>query len=203
MGISKSKWPSRGGHYIVGPAYNLRMDPAGKALESALILIIPEAEDLVAPYRLQHDPGAALGIPAHITTLYPFLPPDQISDSLLNELAELFAHQAPIQVRFEATARFPGVLYLDPLPREPLLKLINTVSGAFPNYPPYGGIYPEIKPHLTVAQSKDPALLDQLEAEIEELGREAFPITSRVSEVTLFTQHPVGWSPLAHFPLGK
>ena len=179
------------------------MTPAGNTFESALILVIPEAEDLVGPYRLQHDPGAALGIPAHITTLYPFLPPEQINASVLDNLTRLFSTQPPIEVRFEGTSRFPGVLYLDPLPPEPLLTLINTVFAAFPDHPPYGGIYPEIKPHLTVAQSEDPALLDQLEAEIEELGRDAFPITSRVSEISLFEQHSTGWSPFAHFPLGK
>ena len=41
--------------------------------ESAIIVPAPEVEPVVGPLRLQFDMGARLGIPAHITLLYPCL----------------------------------------------------------------------------------------------------------------------------------
>jgi hypothetical protein len=44
--------------------------------ESALIVAVPEAEWAVAALRAAYDPAASWGMPAHITVLYPFLPPE-------------------------------------------------------------------------------------------------------------------------------
>ena len=43
--------------------------------ESALVVLVPEAEGVVKPFRDLHDPSAAAGMPAHITLLYPFKHP--------------------------------------------------------------------------------------------------------------------------------
>jgi hypothetical protein len=40
--------------------------------ESALVVLVPEAEAATKPFRDQYDPAAAAGVPAHITLLYPF-----------------------------------------------------------------------------------------------------------------------------------
>jgi hypothetical protein len=45
-------------------------------IESALVVLVPEAEVLVKPFRDRFDPLAAAGVPAHITLLYPFKHPD-------------------------------------------------------------------------------------------------------------------------------
>ena len=42
--------------------------------ESALVVLVPEAEAVVGRLRHRYDPSAAVGIPAHITLNYPFLP---------------------------------------------------------------------------------------------------------------------------------
>jgi hypothetical protein len=34
-------------------------------VEAVLVVLIPEFEPLVAPFRLKHDPSAAMGVPAH------------------------------------------------------------------------------------------------------------------------------------------
>jgi hypothetical protein len=41
--------------------------------DSAIIMPVPEVEAVVGPLRLQYDALARLGIPAHITLLYPFV----------------------------------------------------------------------------------------------------------------------------------
>ena len=43
--------------------------------ESALLVAVPAAEPAVAAHRSRLDTSAAVGVPAHITVLYPFLPP--------------------------------------------------------------------------------------------------------------------------------
>jgi hypothetical protein len=40
--------------------------------ESALVVLVPEAEAATKPFRDQYDPAAAARVPAHITLLYPF-----------------------------------------------------------------------------------------------------------------------------------
>jgi hypothetical protein len=42
--------------------------------ESAFIVCVPEAEPHVAVLRERFDASARLGLPAHITMLYPFMP---------------------------------------------------------------------------------------------------------------------------------
>lgn len=179
------------------------MAESERQFESALILVVPEAEELVASYRLKHDPGARLGIPAHVTVLYPFLAPEQIGEAELKRLAELFAAQSPIQIRFEGTERFPDVLYLQPLPLEPIVALTLLVAAAYPDYPPYGGVYPNINPHLTIAYVDDDALLKRLDQQVMRDGRGRLPITSDVREVSLYEEQAEGWSLRATFPLGN
>ena len=65
-------------------------------LESALVALVPEAECLVKTFRDRYDPSAALGVPAHITLLYPFKPADQIDAVVLAQLAGRSARFAPI-----------------------------------------------------------------------------------------------------------
>lgn len=59
--------------------------------ESALLVAVPAAEPAVARHRSRLDTSAAVGVPAHITVLYPFLPPDLIDADTLATLARLFA----------------------------------------------------------------------------------------------------------------
>ena len=42
--------------------------------ETALVVLVPEAEAIVGRLRQRYDPSAAVGMPAHITINYPFLP---------------------------------------------------------------------------------------------------------------------------------
>src|SRR5437660_989822 len=58
----------------------------GSGPESALLIPVPEAEPLVGQWRLEHDPSARAGVPPHVTLLYPFLPPDDITPGDLDEL---------------------------------------------------------------------------------------------------------------------
>ena len=63
--------------------------------ESALVVLVPEAEAVARPFRDRYDASAAAGVPAHITLLYPFKAPDEIDDIALVKLRDCFARYEP------------------------------------------------------------------------------------------------------------
>ncbi|HMH61936.1 MAG TPA: 2'-5' RNA ligase family protein, partial [Bradyrhizobium sp.] len=121
--------------------------------ESALVVLVPEAEAVVKPFRDQYDPSAAAGMPAHITLLYPFKTPDEVDQMTLDSLRDCFACFEPIPFSLGTIQRFPNeVLYLAPEPDESFRQLTLSIWNLFPETPPYGGKWPDIIPHLSVAQ---------------------------------------------------
>ena len=61
---------------------------------SGLIIEVPEAEPAVRWHRERLDANAPLGIPAHITVLFPFMPPEMIDAAARTRLEGLFATSA-------------------------------------------------------------------------------------------------------------
>src|SRR5438874_2395129 len=133
--------------------------------ESALVVLVPAAEGLVRPFRDRHDTAAALGVSAHITLLHPFKPPDEIDAAVLGRLQTGFAGFAQITFTLAKVQRFPGVLYLAPDPAEPFRALTRAISAWYPETPPYGGKWPDIVPHLSVANVTDERELDRIAGE--------------------------------------
>jgi 2'-5' RNA ligase len=128
----------------------------GAAPESALLVPVPEAEPCVRRHRFRYDSVALRGVPAHITVLYPFVPPRAITDATLASVREVLARFPPFSFRLARLERFPeGALYLAPDPAKPFVQLTEAFGDQFPDYPPYGGIHAEVIPHLTVAQDHD------------------------------------------------
>ena len=56
---------------------------------SALIVEVPDAEPIVGEHRQRWDTSAALGVPAHVTVLFPFMHPSDIDNSVCEELADV------------------------------------------------------------------------------------------------------------------
>ena len=166
--------------------------------EAALVVLVPEAEPLVGTLRLEHDPAAALGVPAHITINYPFLPGVDPGEDLYPTLSSLFAACDPFQVTFKQTARFPDVLYLAPEPAAPLIHLIDRVAAAFPESPPYGGKFESAIPHLTIAHDEDADVLNAIEGRLAEY----LPLSALVEEVWLLDNRAGAWQKRKAFPLG-
>jgi len=128
--------------------------------QSAILVPVPDAEEVVAPYRIRYDPVAAAGVPAHITLVVPWVAPDDISLTRLDQLAEVVAAVDPFEFRLIAVRWFGrAVLWLAPDPVGPFVKLTMTLAERF-GTPPYDGVFDEIVPHLTVAHSIDGTDLD-------------------------------------------
>jgi len=119
--------------------------------ETGLIVEVPEAERVVGALRMRYDESARLGVPAHITILFPFMEPSAISASVLAELERLFSAQQPFRFQLGSVGRFPATSYLEPRPAEPFISLTEAVARAYPAFPPFGGEFEFIVPHLTVA----------------------------------------------------
>jgi 2'-5' RNA ligase len=167
--------------------------------ESGIGIHVPVAEPLVGAFRERYDPASSYGVPAHITLLYPFVPPEEFDDALLGELRELLAAVPAFDFALARCARFPGTLYLAPEPAGPFLELTRKLVERWPDYPPYGGAIEEPVPHLTVAHSeKEPVL-----AAIASVLRQTLPVPARASEVVLMEgiNEPDGWTTRANFPL--
>jgi 2'-5' RNA ligase len=171
--------------------------------ESALVILVPEAEALVSPFRDRYDPAAAAGLAAHITLLYPFCPPRDIAESHLHTLQTCFAGFAQFQFSLRKTARFPGVLYLAPDQDQPFQKLTAAIWQRFPDFPPYGGKYPDTVPHLTVAQIVDGRELERVAEEFASASHGRLPIHAAASQVALMENGSGRWKISTELQLGR
>jgi 2'-5' RNA ligase len=126
-------------------------------LESAIAVRVPIPSALER-IRRRSVPSAAAGVPAHVTILYPFLPPNELRPAVRAELAAVAASVEPFDVRFAMIGRFPTVVYLAPQPAAPFAALTSAVTAAFPDYPPYGGAFDDVIHHLTLVESPTLAL---------------------------------------------
>jgi 2'-5' RNA ligase len=126
--------------------------------ESALLVVVPEAELAVGRHRARLDRSARDGVPAHLTVLYPFLRPASIDAPVLASLRGLFAGFPPFAVTLDRVGWFgTEVVWLGPRDERPFQALTSGAFAAFPDCPPYGGRHADVVPHLTIGDRADPA----------------------------------------------
>lgn len=178
-------------------------DPETEQVEAALVVIVPEVEPLVRDYRLEHDPSARAGVPAHLTINYPFLPGVNPDPECIQQLTSLLSTFEPFTFSFQGLARFPDVLYLPPVPDIEFKRLIGAVAAHFPESPPYGGTIEHIIPHLTIAQTEDDGILEALEPEISQRLGEFLPMKIQVDQVWLMDNRSGHWEKRDAFLLGR
>lgn len=170
-------------------------------LETALLILPPrEVQVFSYPLREAYDSEAAGSqLPAHITLLYPFVPPDQI-EATIPRLERLLKKCAPFELTLDRYGRFEGTIFLEPSDPQPVLQLHEILAEAFPEYPIYGGEHgPDLHPHLTIARFEEPA---------EAIGIELPPtpsFTFRVERIHLYlgsSDEDTPFVPRAVIPLG-
>jgi 2'-5' RNA ligase len=170
---------------------------------SALLVVVPEAEQALASHRLRLDPSAARGVPAHVTVLFPFAPPGNLSDEVLERAASVVATVESFDCAFSRTAWFgEDVLWLEPEAVAPFTRLLDAVANAFPEYPRYGGAFEEAIPHLTIGDRRGGATTASLRAAESDVTP-LLPVRSRIDSVLLMTggDGPGSWHTLTSFPL--
>jgi 2'-5' RNA ligase len=168
--------------------------------ETAIICRVPEAERYIAHYRQRFDPSARRNVPAHVTILYPFLPPSGVDQDVKDTLQSIASSVRRFDYRMRTTQRFPVALYLAPEPDGPFAALTAAIHRAFPDYPPFEGKFDTVVPHVTVAHADEPQL-----CEIDVELRIALPpsgIAARCEEMVLIENSSGRWEPMQAFALG-
>ncbi|MDJ1137113.1 2'-5' RNA ligase family protein [Streptomyces iconiensis] len=165
---------------------------------TALSVPVTEADALVSGWRARYDTAARHGGSAHLTVLFPFLDRHMVDATARTALTELFAAHPPFALELARCARFPGVLYLVPEPMAPLRALTRAVTDRWPEHPPYGGLFGDLDPHLTVANSGGEAVHTAIEKDLAP----RLPLTARVRTVDLVVHDGTRWRPWLSFPLG-
>lgn len=172
---------------------------------TALVLPAPEAEPLVSPWRARHDRSAGEGVPAHVTLLYPFVPPDELDPRVDRALAALTGELDAFDYELARTEVLSDILTIAVEPHARFEALRERVLERWPALVPYGGRYgPRPRLHITVAWGAW-ARPDGAEdfAPISRGIDPALPLRARADQLWLMERRDGLWSTRAVFPLLK
>lgn len=167
--------------------------------ETALLVPVAAAEPLVRAHRLALDPVAPLGVPAHVTVLYPFVPPDEVDQSVCDAITEVLARFPPFDFTLAEVRQFDdGVIYLAPEPVEPFVAMTDALAARWPEHQPYGGAFTDVVPHLSVATADGESAATELETALNG----GLPLRTHADAVWLMEgQREDRWAIRAVFPL--
>ena len=166
-----------------------------------MLIPVPEAEALVGDWRAVHDPRARTGVPAHITLVVPWVPPERINEDHLRQLDGLLAEEGPFDYVLDRVCWFGHrVLWLAPTPAEPFKRMTTRLAAHFGTLP-WQGEFPEVVPHLTVGLADD-APGDGLRQAAAALSSK-LPLSCRAREVDVMCGDGGYWSVLHRCPLGR
>jgi 2'-5' RNA ligase len=172
-----------------------------KPSQSAIVVLVPQAETLVQLVRQRYGLAPAQ-VPAHITVLAPFKPPDEISSAVVADLRRLFARFRPFRFSLSALGTFPDTLYLVPAPGEPFIELTRAVYEQFPETPPYEGAFDGIVPHLTLVHVSDGFPFEKMVKGTESVLRARLPVQVKATEIALLDNSCGEWCVHTMFALG-
>ena len=169
-------------------------------MSSTLLVPIPEADPVTAPFWPAWEPPKAKGVPAHVSVLFPFLRRRALTEDALALIAEAAGGVAPFTVRFRRTGRFERTVFLVPEPARPFAELTRQVHERFPDCPPYRGAHGTVlNPHLTVLTCADEKALDRAEQDVHR----SLPLRAHVRELWLMVEDEHGgWRHHRSFALG-
>ena len=171
-------------------------------METAIAIPLPELGPAIDDIRREHTNAGAEGVPAHVTLLVPFADSESLSPGDIATAATIVGRFPAFDVAFETFRYFDAdeaVLYLAPEPSEPFVRIIEALVEAFPAYPPYGGVYSDHVPHVTVAVGER-ANLERFERQLAS----RLPLVARVEAAWLFQRDAEErWHARDAFPLAR
>jgi len=167
------------------------------SVASNLVVMAPQAQPAVDLCNAAMPPERRLRAPAHITIVYPFIPPALI-DAAGPELRSFFSAQPPLRFALDVGWFGREVLLLRPNPEDALVALTRAVVARWPKYPYYGGAYDVIQPHVSLAFGHR----DELEPLADEVSAIA-PIEVEATKVSLLTGPHELMTVFDHYPLER
>lgn len=161
---------------------------------------MPELEPFVRGRWEHYEPGWVSGDPAfthaHVTILAPFVASPTTAD--LDRVAEIAEAAAPFDYQLTVVREFPdGCLHLPPQPAAPFAALTHALWEAFPQCPPYAGVY-GVEPHVTLDQRSASVTA----ATTEELLAGVLPARGRADRLELHWYAPGDCHVMADWKLG-
>lgn len=167
---------------------------------TALTVEFPELTPMVRRIRRIVDPPGRPDLPAHITLVYPWVPPP-VATADLDRLSAYAAGIAGFEFRLVDVSWFGDeVIWLRPDPDEPFRAIIRDLTGMWPQHPPYRGEHPDPAPHLTIGAGGDVPTMRAMADTVLSL----LPLVGHATELTLMegSEEPEEWRSVATFPLG-
>lgn len=151
---------------------------------SVLAVPVPALDDVVRERTACYDASFVSADPgfvhAHITLLAPWVRRPSAAD--LARVAGIAEAAGPFAVRLAQVGEFlDGVLYLRPEPDSQLRELTSRLVAAFPQFPPYGGQYGDVAPHLTLDRRSATVTPATVRASVRHL----LPLTVTVDRIDL------------------
>lgn len=151
---------------------------------SVLAIPLTELNEWVRD-RTAHYDASFLGqdgdfLNAHITLLGPWIAEPSTDD--LARVASIAARAPAFDFSLVELGVFPdGIIYLNPCPDQPFTALTAHLAAAFPDYPPYGGLFASVVPHLTLDQASEAVSVDSVRASLGNL----IPVSARATRIDL------------------
>lgn len=167
-------------------------------MESAIIIRarLPAALESL---RRRCVEDATRDVPAHITLLYPFAAPGELSRAVRSEVAAIAGRHPSFQYRLTGPKRWPDTIYAAVEPDGPFLRIHEELARAFPGYPIYGRPGFALIPHVTVAEG---AAIDDPEV-LADPGWAALPVTARATALEVIASDAADrWRLVWRTPLG-
>lgn len=154
-----------------------------------MLVPVPAADSVVGRWRFEHDPVAAAGVPAHVTLVVPWLPPDQITEDDLEKLDDELSGVRAFDFSLARVDWFGRrVLWVAPEPAEPFRQLTARLAARF-GTPPWEDEFDEVVPHLTVAHAGEGVELVPIAADVAT----KLPLLCRAEEVWVMVGEGARW----------
>jgi 2'-5' RNA ligase len=170
--------------------------------ETAVVIVVA-VEELDAIYRDEFPVFHSLGIPLHVTLLYPFVRPDELG-AALPRLAEVLAAHRRIDFALTELKTFPRAIWLAPEPAAPFVELTRAIEAEFPETPHWGGAFEEVVPHATLVdgleESEFAETIQRLRTVIEPL----LPVPLSADEAVVLAEQEDGQMlAVSRLPIGR
>ena len=162
-------------------------DDGGPVVETGIIVPVPAFESFVQHHRKINDAVPPEGVPAHLTLLYPFLPPAGC-ERAREEVAEFFASIEPFEFELDKVGWFDQrVVFLAPSDPGPFVTITEKLVARWTQCIPYGGRHGGTHvPHLTLGIEGTPEEM----AGLAEAAEELLPMQCLADQAWLMIGHP-------------
>jgi hypothetical protein len=169
---------------------------------SVLVVPVPTLEGIVRERTRHYDAAYVATDPtfahAHLTLLGPFVDMAALTERVCRTVAVVLRRHHGFAASFTRVAQFPdGMIHLLPDDESPFRRLTADLVAAFPDLPPYGGRYPDPRPHVTLDRAGPGVDVDTVRRWVADLT----PVRVQVGEVRLSWYEQDACRTLARWPL--